>query len=633
MSIAVLSASEITIRYGVHTVLDRATLSINQNDRIGLVGRNGTGKSTFLRVAAGEIEPDSGAITRQRDLLTGYLPQSFELDETARVDESILGGAQHVVDMIEEYENAPGDSLRSGELMEKIEHFQGWTIDSRIKGLISNLHAPEADRIVGTLSGGEKRRVALCRALIAQPDLLILDEPTNHLDTEAIEWLENFLASYPGACLLVTHDRYFLDRISTRIVELARGNFVSYEGNYSDFLIAKAERTGVEEQQEKKRQKFLKSELAWVRRKPSARRTKSVDRIERYFTAAAQGPPEQEMDVELVIPPAPKTANRVIEITDLHFKQGERTLIEKLTLNIPPDARIGIVGRNGLGKTTLLRLILGQLQPQRGRVEIGSRTQINYVDQNRLTLDEAKTIWEEVGEGLEYVRLGEENVSLRAYLRRFLFTEDQINSKIQLLSGGERSRVVLAKILKRGGNVLILDEPTNDLDLATLRLLEEALCLYKGAVLLVSHDRWFLNRVCTHTLAFEGDGKIFYDAGDYDNYLEKRARRQAALRAPAAPPPPVAAPVKAAPATRKFTWKENKEWEGMEAAIAEAEAEVVRIEALFAAPDFYEKHGADAAALEQQLNAARERVAALYTRWSALEAIQAGGEQALPTAR
>ncbi|HEV7406618.1 MAG TPA: ABC-F family ATP-binding cassette domain-containing protein [Chthoniobacteraceae bacterium] len=629
MSIAVLSASEITIRYGVHTVLDRATLSINQNDRVGLVGRNGTGKSTFLRVAAGEIEPDSGAITRQRDLLTGYLPQSFELVETARVDESILGGAQHVVDMIEEYENAPGDSLRSGELMEKIEHFQGWTIDGRIKSLISNLHAPDADRIVGTLSGGEKRRVALCRALIAQPDLLILDEPTNHLDTEAIEWLENFLASYPGACLLVTHDRYFLDRISTRIVELARGNFLSYEGNYSDFLIAKAERTGVEEQQEKKRQKFLKSELAWVRRKPSARRTKSVDRIERYFTAAAQGPPEQEMDVELVIPPAPQTSNRVIELTDLHFKQGDRTLIEKLTLNIAPDVRIGIVGRNGLGKTTLLRLILGQLQPQRGRVEIGGRTQINYVDQNRLTLDETKTIWEEVGEGLEYVRLGEENVSLRAYLRRFLFTEDQINSKIQLLSGGERSRVVLAKILKRGGNVLILDEPTNDLDLATLRLLEEALCLYKGAVLLVSHDRWFLNRVCTHTLAFEGDGKIFYDAGDYDNYLEKRARRQAARstgsgRAPVAPPP-IAAPVKSAPKVRKFTWKENKEWEGMEAAIAEAEAEVARLEALFAAPDFYEKHGSDAAALQLQLDAARGKVPALYSRWSELEKIQAGG--------
>ena len=627
MSFAVLSASEITIRYGVHTVLEKATLSINQNDRIGLVGRNGTGKSTFLRVAAGEIEPDSGAVTRQRELLTGYLPQAFELGEAATVHESIMGGAQHVLDMIHEYENSPGDSLRSGHLMEQIEHFQGWTIEHRVKSLISHLHAPEADRIVGTLSGGEKRRVALCRALIAQPDLLILDEPTNHLDTEAIEWLENFLGTYPGACLLVTHDRYFLDRVTTRIVELARGNFISYDGNYSDFLIAKAERQGVEEQQEHRRQKFLKSELAWVRRKPSARRTKSVDRIERYFKAAAEAPPEQEMDVELVIPPAPKVSNRVIELTDLHFKQGDRTLIEKLTFNLPPDARVGIVGRNGLGKTTLLRLILGQIQPQRGRVEIGSREQINYVDQNRLTLDDAKTIWEEVGEGLEYVKLGEESVSLRAYLRRYLFTEEQINTKIQLLSGGERSRVVLAKILKRGGNVIILDEPTNDLDLATLRLLEEALCLYKGAVLLVSHDRWFLNRVCTHTLAFEGNGRIFYDAGDYDDYLAKRAKRQAAATQVAAPAPVAPPPVKSTTKARKLTWKENKEWEGMEAAIAEAEADVVRLEAIFADPDFYKNHGQDALALEQELNTAREKVAASYTRWSELEALVEASNQ------
>jgi ATP-binding cassette subfamily F protein uup len=393
-------------------------------------------------------------------------------------------------------------------------------------------------------------------------------------------------------------------------------------------LIAKAERQGVEEQQEHRRQKFLKRELAWVRRKPSARRTKSVDRVERYFQAAAQEAPEQELDVELIIPPAPKLANRVIDLTGVHHEQGGRTLIGDLTLVIPPDARIGIVGRNGLGKTTLLRIILGEIQPTRGKVEIGSRTAINYVDQGRLALDDAKTIWEEVGEGLDYVRLGEENVSLRGYLRRFLFTEDQINSKVQLLSGGERSRVVLAKILKRGGNVLILDEPTNDLDLATLRLLEEALVLFKGAVLLVSHDRWFLNRVCTHILAFEGGGQLFYDAGDYDVYLQKRARRfaapappAAAVRAPSpvAPPPPAPA----APKGRKLTWKETKEWEGIEQSIHDAEAEVVRLESLFASPDFYEKHGKDAAALDHQLEASRKRVAELYSRWEELSSLQA----------
>ncbi len=627
MASAVLSASELTIRYGAHTILDKATLSINENDRIGLVGRNGTGKSTFLRVAAGALEPDSGAVTRQRDLLTGYLPQSFSLDETADVQANILQGAQHVLDMIAEYEIAPAESLRSGELMERIEHFDGWSLDHRVGSLISNLHAPEETRLVGTLSGGEKRRVALCRALIARPDLLILDEPTNHLDTEAIEWLEDFLKTYPGACLFVTHDRYFLDRVSTRIVELARGGFISYEGNYAEFLIAKSERAGVEEQQEHRRQKFLKRELAWVRRKPSARRTKSVDRIERYFQAAAQEAPEQEIDVELLIPPAPPLANRVIEITCLGFEQGPRTLIRDLTLNLAPDVRLGIVGRNGLGKTTLLRLLLGELTPTRGTIEIGSRTVINYVDQGRLALDDAKTVWDEVGEGLEHVRLGKETISLRAYLRRFLFTEERIQTKVQLLSGGERSRVVLAKILKRGGNVLILDEPTNDLDLATLRLLEEALVLFKGVVLLVSHDRWFLNRVCTHILAFEGDGQLFHDAGDYDDYLAKRLRRRATPPSarPAPPSPPALAPsVESIPSTqsikpRKLTWKETREWEGIEAAIAAAEAEVLRLEALFTAPDFYKQQGSSVAALDAELRAARTRTNTLYTRWSELE--------------
>ena len=620
MSETILSVSELAVRYGDRVVLDGAGVVIHADDRVGMVGRNGSGKSTFLKIAAGAMEPDSGNVVRRRDLITGYLPQVFDLADNETVHQNILEGARYVLDLIKEYENTPADSDHSGELLSRIEHADGWNIEHRTKSLITHLHAPDADRITGTLSGGEKRRVALCRALLAQPDFLILDEPTNHLDTESIEWLEEFLRKYPGAVLFVTHDRYFLDRISTRIVEVARGKFFAHEGNYTDYLVAKAEREAIEETQERGRQKFLKSELEWIRKGPRARRTKSQDRIDRFYETAAIAAPEKEMDVDLIIPPAPKLANRIIELKDVTAEIGGRVLFSGLNLSLESGSRIGIVGRNGLGKTTLLRIILGDLAPAHGTVETGARTKVNYIDQGRLLLDDSKTIFQEVGENSEHVKLGEETITLRAYLRRFLFNEDRINTRIELLSGGERSRVILAKILKRGGNVLILDEPTNDLDLATLRLLEEALIAFGGVVLVVSHDRYFLNRICTGILAFEGEGRVTQHVGNYEYYTEKRGTLDAVPKPAAVPPKTVP---KEEPRPRKLTYKESREIETIENDVLEAETAVSDLETMFAAPDFYQKHGDQWEKLDAQLKAARHKVARLYARWEELEKLRA----------
>lgn len=616
---SILAANGITVRYNDRVVLDGLTMAIDENGRIGMVGRNGSGKSTFLRILAGLQQPDSGEVTRRRELMVGYLPQEFALDPSLTVEQNIRAGASHILQLIHQFENLPADSARHHDLELQIQAHDGWQLDTRIAIAMEKLNCPAGERGVSNLSGGEQRRVALCRAIISQPDLLILDEPTNHLDTESIEWLAEFLEGYKGAFLLVTHDRYFLDRITNSIAEVADGKVYSYTGNYTDYLLAKAEREATAEVTEHKRQMFLRRELEWVRRGPKAQTTKSKARWDRYFEVAGQKAVEIDKDVDLVIPPPPPLANRIVDLTNVGSVIAGKRLFSQVTLNFAAGQRVGIFGRNGLGKTTLLRIIQGQLEPTEGTVKIGQLTKFNYVDQGRLQLNEDRTVLEEISDGSEFVIFGEDRLSVRAYLKRFLFTDERITTLVKHLSGGERSRLLLARILKNGGNFLILDEPTNDLDLATLRVLEEALIAFPGVIVVVSHDRYFLNRVCTAILAFEGNGQVAYSEGGYDYYLEKKTRNAPVMvTSRAAFEKPKAATAKA----RKLTFKEQKELEGIEEVILEAEQKIAELEELFLEPDFHRKHGHRTAEIQADLTAGKENVAKLYARWEELESLK-----------
>jgi ATP-binding cassette subfamily F protein uup len=629
-----ITATDIVVRYGDRYVLNQATLGIQEGDRIGLVGRNGCGKTTFLKILAGLQNPDMGEVSRRRDLVVSYLPQDFMLDDTKNVHDNIRDGAQHVWKLIAEFESLPHDSKRHEDIEHRIQALDGWNVDRRIEVAMAHLNCPPADRSIASLSGGEKRRVAMCRAIVSQPDFLMLDEPTNHLDPESIEWVAEFLENFGGTYLVITHDRYFLDRVASSILELYDGKFYSHAGNYTDYLLAKAERQEADATIEHKRQMFLKKELAWVRQGPRAQRSKQKDRFERYYETAAQAGPMIEEDVELVIPPPPQLGNRTVEVSNLGMTLGGRTLFSGFNFNFENGHRIGVCGRNGLGKTTLLKIIIGQLAPTEGTVKTGQLTSFNYVDQGRLQLNENRTVLDEVADGTEFVQWGDTKISVRSYLKRFLFSDDRITTLVRKLSGGERSRLLLARILKSGGNFLILDEPTNDLDLPTLRVLEEALIAFPGVVCVVSHDRYFLNRVCTDILAFEGDGTIKHSVGDYDYYLEKKrkAAEQAARESAAivALNKSVAAKNEAAGKkgkARKLSFKETQELAGMEARIHEVEAEIARIEGLFAAPDFHHTHAAQSKQLILDLEAHRETLTKLFARWEVLEALKAAVEQ------
>jgi len=515
-------------------------LSFFYGAKIGVLGLNGSGKSTLLKIMAGVEKNFNGEAKPSDGISVGWLPQEPELDAKKNVKENVMDGMGPVVKWLKRFEEIglkfadpdldPNDMDKllseQADLQEKIEHANGWDIDRTLEIAMDALRLPAGDADVTKLSGGEKRRVALCRLLLQKPDILLLDEPTNHLDAESVLWLERFLKDYEGTVVAVTHDRYFLDNIAGWILELDRGHGIPWEGNYSSWLDQKQKRLELEEKQESKRQKTLERELEWIRMSPKARQAKSKARIAAYEKMVAEDRPEKIEEMEIYIPPGPRLGKVVFEADNISKAYGEKLLFENLSFKIPAGAIVGIIGANGAGKTTLFKMLTGQEKPDSGDVRIGDTVKLAYVDQNRDTLNGDETVWEAIADGKnEVVMLGNREVNARAYCARFNFTGADQQKKVGTLSGGERNRVNMAKLLKSGGNVLLLDEPTNDLDVNTLRALEEAMVNYAGTALIISHDRWFLDRICTHIMAFEGDSHVEFFEGNFQDYEEDKKRR------------------------------------------------------------------------------------------------------------
>jgi ATP-binding cassette ChvD family protein len=516
-------------------VLKDIYLSFFYGAKIGVLGLNGAGKSTLLRIIAGVDKDYNGTINAQKGITFGYLAQEPELDPTKTVREIVEEGVQETVDLLKEYEainarfsepDADFDKLleKQAKLQEKIDALDAWDLDSRLEMAMDALRCPDGDTPVSVLSGGERRRVALCRLLLQAPDVLLLDEPTNHLDAESVAWLEQHLGKYPGTVIAVTHDRYFLDNVAGWILELDRGEGIPFQGNYSSWLEQKGARLALEEKTESKRQKALAEELEWVRMNPKGRHAKSKARIAAYEKMLAEGTDARKEEMEIFIPPGPRLGDVVIDAKEVAKGYGDRLLYENLNFSLPPGGIIGVIGPNGAGKTTLFRMITGQETPDAGTFRIGETVRLAYVDQNR-PLDPEKTIWEEISGGSDVLQLGTREINSRAYVGRFNFGGSDQQKRVGQLSGGERNRVHLAKALKEGANVILLDEPTNDLDVNTLRALEEALMEFAGCAVVISHDRWFLDRVATHILSFEGESEVVWFDGNYSQFEQDKKRR------------------------------------------------------------------------------------------------------------
>ncbi len=519
-------------------ILKDICLSFFYGAKIGIIGLNGSGKSTLMKIIAGVEQSYQGEVVWAPGYSVGYLEQEPQMDPEKTVLEVVQEGVQEIMDVLKEYEEVnlkfcepmSDDEMnklieRQGELTEKIEHCGGWEIDSKLERAMDALQCPPSDAKIANLSGGERRRVALCRLLLQQPDVLLLDEPTNHLDTESIQWLEAHLQQYKGTVIAVTHDRYFLDDVAGWILELDRGEGIPWKGNYSSWLEQKTKRLEMEEKQESKRRKTLERELEWVRMAPKARHAKSKARLGAYEKLASQDGKEKEANLEIYIPDGPKLGNKVIQFNDVSKAYGDKLLFEHLSFVLPPAGIVGVIGPNGAGKTTLFRLIMGLEQPDNGDITIGETVKLAYVDQQHKRIDPDKTVFQTIADGSDWIRLGKRDVNARAYVSRFNFTGSDQEKRCGILSGGERNRLHLALTLKDEGNVLLLDEPTNDVDVNTIRALEEGLENFAGCAVVISHDRWFLDRIATHILAFEGDSQVYFFEGTYSEYEENKKKR------------------------------------------------------------------------------------------------------------
>jgi len=517
-------------------VLNNIYLSFFYGAKIGIIGLNGSGKSTLLKIIAGVEKSFDGEVVFSPGYSVGYLEQEPQLDNSKTVKEIVQEGVQEIVDMLAEYErineqfaepDADFDKLiaRQGELQELLDHADAWNLDNKLERAMDALRCPDEDALVSVLSGGERRRVALCRLLLRNPDILLLDEPTNHLDAESVEWLEHYLQNYAGTVIAITHDRYFLDNVSGWILELDRGEGIPWKGNYTSWLEQKTARMAGEEKQASKRRKTLERELEWVRMAPKARHAKGKARIEAYDKLINEDQREKEEKLEIFIPNGPRLGNKVVEAIDVAKGFGDRSLFEHLNFMLPPNGIVGIIGPNGAGKTTLFRLMMGLENADKGTFEVGETVKIGYVDQSHADIDPTKTVYQVVSGGTDFIRVGGKEINARAYLSRFNFAGGDQEKLCGILSGGERNRLHLAITLKSEANVLLLDEPTNDIDVNTLRALEEGLEAFAGCAVVISHDRWFLDRICTHIIAFEGNSEIFVFEGSYSEYEENKKMR------------------------------------------------------------------------------------------------------------
>lgn len=633
----VIDVTGLSKSFGSRTILDGVVFAIGEDEKVGLIGANGCGKSTLMQILAGIEERDDGTIMTRRGASIGYLPQEPLLDDALTVGEEIEQGLVDIRLVMAEYEQVAARLAspspdherlleRQGELATWIEHHGGWNTDHRVAEIMTHLGIPDRSRRIGELSGGTKRRVALGRLLLQAPDLLLLDEPTNHLDADTVQWLQEHLIAYPGAVLLITHDRYVLDQVVSRMLDLERGRMTAYSGGYSSYLVQREERLAQEARGHERLLNLLRNETAWMRRGPKARTTKQKARIDRYHDLEARSQVEASRETTIAFKPGDTLGGTILELHGVRKSLGGQLLVDGLTFLMKRGDRVGIIGPNGCGKTTLMRMIMGEESPDDGKVVVGNKTRIAYFDQNREILDPQETLYDFLGEG-DYVTVGGERRHKIGYLEEFLFPPSDRMRRIDTLSGGEKSRLILARLMLADANLLILDEPTNDLDIPTLQLLDDALTRFKGCVLMVTHDRFFLDKVATGILAFEGEGRVVFHEGNYTFYRELRAQALKAESKGGADGKGVvpSAPVRERPRKRGLTFAERQELERVEQEIARLELRMAEVEAALADPAAYAGAPGGIVALSSEFALLGGNLDVLLNRWEELETKRAEG--------